>query len=114
MAESNVIAPIFRWANGWIADDVFTWINNSYFSSKNIEIREINCPQCDNLAIANYNDNKISIEIVISIWIFVICVILFSYFSSVNTFLVKITDLLFWTFYVFYSWQVEQIPLLWI
>lgn len=40
MAESNVIAPIFRWANGWIADDIFTWINNSYFSSKNIEIRE--------------------------------------------------------------------------
>lgn len=40
MAESNVIAPIFRWANWWIADDVFTWINNSYFSSKNIEIRE--------------------------------------------------------------------------
>ena len=30
--------------------------------NKNIEIREINCPQCDNLAIANYNDNKISIE----------------------------------------------------
>ena len=40
MAESNVVAPIFRWANGWIADDIFTWINNSYFSSKNIEIRE--------------------------------------------------------------------------
>jgi len=40
MAESNVIAPIFRWANWWIADDVFTWIENSYFSSKNIEIRD--------------------------------------------------------------------------
>lgn len=40
MAESNVIAPIFRWANWWIADDIFTWIENSYFSSKNIEIRE--------------------------------------------------------------------------
>ena len=40
MAESNVVAPIFRWANWWIADDIFTWINNSYFSSKNIEIRE--------------------------------------------------------------------------
>ena len=40
MAESNVVAPIFRWANWWIADDIFTGINNSYFSSKNIEIRE--------------------------------------------------------------------------
>ena len=40
MAESNVIAPIFRWANGGIADDIFTGINNSYFSSKNVEIRE--------------------------------------------------------------------------
>jgi len=39
MAESNVIAPVFRWANWGIADDVFTWINNSYFSSKNIDIR---------------------------------------------------------------------------
>lgn len=40
MAESNVIAPIFRWANWWIADDIFTGINNSYFYSENIEIRE--------------------------------------------------------------------------
>lgn len=40
MAESNVIAPIFRWANWGIADDIFTGINNSYFYSENIEIRE--------------------------------------------------------------------------
>lgn len=40
MAESNVVAPIFRWANWWIADDIFTGIQNSYFYSKNIEIRE--------------------------------------------------------------------------
>jgi len=40
MAESNVIAPLFRWANWGIADDVFTWITDSYFSSKNIEVRE--------------------------------------------------------------------------
>lgn len=40
MAESNVIAPIFRWANWWIADDIFTGINNSYYYSENIEIRE--------------------------------------------------------------------------
>ena len=40
MAESNVLAPIFRGANWGIADDVFTWIQDSYFSSKNIEIRD--------------------------------------------------------------------------
>ena len=40
MAESNVLAPIFRWANGWIADDIFTGIGNSYFYSENIEVRE--------------------------------------------------------------------------
>ena len=40
MAESNVVSPIFRWANWGIADDIFTGIQNSYFSSKNIEIRE--------------------------------------------------------------------------
>jgi hypothetical protein len=40
MAESNVIAPIFRWANWWIADDIFTGIDNSYFYSENVEIRE--------------------------------------------------------------------------
>ena len=40
MAESNVVAPIFRWANWWIADDIFTGINNSYFYSENIEVRE--------------------------------------------------------------------------
>jgi len=40
MAESNVVAPIFRWANGWIADDIFTGINNSYFYSENVEVRE--------------------------------------------------------------------------
>ena len=38
MAESNVVAPIFRWANWWIADDIFTGINNSYFYSENIEV----------------------------------------------------------------------------
>ena len=40
MAESNVVAPIFRWANWWISDDIFTGIANSYFYSENIEIRE--------------------------------------------------------------------------
>lgn len=40
MAESNIVAPIFRWANGGIADDIFTGINNSYFYSENLEIRE--------------------------------------------------------------------------
>jgi len=40
MAESNIVAPIFRWANWWIADDIFTGINNSYFYSENLEVRE--------------------------------------------------------------------------
>lgn len=40
MAESNVVAPIFRWANWGIADDIFTGIQNSYFYSENIEVRE--------------------------------------------------------------------------
>lgn len=40
MAESNVVAPIFRWANWWIADDIFTWINNSYYYSENLEVRD--------------------------------------------------------------------------
>ena len=40
MAESNVIAPVFRGANWGIADDIFTGINNSYFYSENLEVRE--------------------------------------------------------------------------
>ena len=40
MADNTNIWPIFRWANWWIADDIFTGINNSYFYSENIEIRE--------------------------------------------------------------------------
>ena len=37
MAKS--LAPIFRWAYWWLSDDIFTWIDNSFFSSKNIDIR---------------------------------------------------------------------------
>ena len=40
MAESNIVAPIFRWANWGISDDIFTWINNSYYYSENLEVRE--------------------------------------------------------------------------
>ena len=40
MAENTKIWPIFRWANGWISDDLFTGIKNSYYYSNNMEIRE--------------------------------------------------------------------------
>ena len=39
MWESNLIAPIFKWAYWWLSDDIFIWIDNSFFSSKNIDIR---------------------------------------------------------------------------
>ena len=40
MADNAKIWPIFRWANGWISDDLFTGIKNSYYYSNNMEIRE--------------------------------------------------------------------------
>lgn len=40
MAENTKIWPIFRWANGWISDDLFTGIQNSYYYSDKIEVRE--------------------------------------------------------------------------
>lgn len=39
MAESDLLAPIFRWAFGWLSDDIFTGIDTSFYSSKNIDIR---------------------------------------------------------------------------
>ena len=39
MAESDLLAPIFRWAYGWLSDDIFTGIDASFYSSKNIDIR---------------------------------------------------------------------------
>lgn len=41
MAESNLTAPIFRWATGWLSDDLFTGIKDSFFASKNINIRDL-------------------------------------------------------------------------
>ena len=40
MADNTKIWPIFRWANWWISDDLFTGIQNSYYYSNQIEIRE--------------------------------------------------------------------------
>lgn len=40
MAESGLIAPIFRTAVGWLSDDRFTGIDGSFFASKNINIRD--------------------------------------------------------------------------
>lgn len=49
MSETSVW-PIFRWANWWLSDDLFTGIVNSFYYSKNVEIREdmrsiYPCPQ---------------------------------------------------------------------
>ena len=40
MAETAKIWPIFRWANWWISDDLFTGIQNSYYYSNLLEVRE--------------------------------------------------------------------------
>lgn len=41
MADSTAkIWPIFRWANWWLSDDLFTGIRNSFYFSNDIEIRE--------------------------------------------------------------------------
>jgi len=40
MADNTKIWPIFRWANWWLSDDMFTGIQNSFFYSQNLEIRE--------------------------------------------------------------------------
>lgn len=40
MADNTKIWPIFRWANWWLSDDLFTGIQNSFYYSKNLEIRE--------------------------------------------------------------------------
>lgn len=40
MADNTKIWPIFRWANWWLSDDLFTGIQNSFYYSQNLEIRE--------------------------------------------------------------------------
>jgi len=40
MADNTKIWPIFRWANWWLSDDLFTGIQNSFYYSNNMEIRE--------------------------------------------------------------------------
>ena len=40
MAESNVQAPIFRSAIWGLSDDIFSWLDQSFFASKNINIRD--------------------------------------------------------------------------
>ena len=50
MADNTKIWPIFRWANWGLSDDLFTGIQNSFYYSKNLEIREdmrsiYPCPQ---------------------------------------------------------------------
>lgn len=40
MADNTKIWPIFRWANWWLSDDLFTGIKNSFYYSNNMEIRQ--------------------------------------------------------------------------
>ena len=39
MADNTKIWPIFRWANWWLSDDLFTGIKNSFYFSNDMEIR---------------------------------------------------------------------------
>ena len=40
MADNTKIWPIFRWANWWLSDDLFTGIKNSFYYSNNMEVLE--------------------------------------------------------------------------
>ena len=40
MADNTKIWPIFRWANWWLSDDLFTGIKNSFYYSNDMEIRQ--------------------------------------------------------------------------
>ena len=40
MADNTKIWPIFRWANWGLSDDLFTGIQNSFFYSEDLEVRE--------------------------------------------------------------------------
>lgn len=40
MADTTKIWPIFRWANWWLSDDLFTGRQNSFYYSNDMEIRE--------------------------------------------------------------------------
>lgn len=40
MADTTKIWPIFRWANWWLSDDLFTGIKNSFYFSTDMEIRQ--------------------------------------------------------------------------
>lgn len=40
MAQDYNVAAIFRWASGWLSDDMFTGIQDSFYDWANLEIRE--------------------------------------------------------------------------
>lgn len=40
MAWNEALAPIFRWAFWWMSDDIFSGLENSYFSSYNTNVRD--------------------------------------------------------------------------
>ena len=64
MADNTKIWPVFRWANWWLSDDLFTGIQNSFYYSKNLEIREdmrsiYPCPQAKIATTISWTPTKI-------------------------------------------------------
>jgi len=39
MTKGNIVADIFRWATWWLSDDVFVWVKDSFYNSRNIDVR---------------------------------------------------------------------------
>lgn len=39
MAQGNLQADIFRWASWWLSDDIFVGIQDSFYESRNVDVR---------------------------------------------------------------------------
>jgi hypothetical protein len=39
LIKTNIPAPIFQWASWWLSDDIFTGLENSFYSWYNINIK---------------------------------------------------------------------------
>ena len=39
MAQANLQADLFRWATWWLSDDIFVGIQDSFYESRNIDVR---------------------------------------------------------------------------
>ena len=62
MAENTKIWPIFRWANWWLSDDLFTGIKNSFYYSNNMEIRQ-DAKSIFPKWVPAYIDNTLNVEL---------------------------------------------------